>query len=253
MNKGSAATWASTFQQLAFTSTSTTLSPRTFEDFITKFKESFEHTDIKGNAIAWLSTTQMVKDKKDVFHPSLTDYISSFKNNVALSGITHHNVLIWYFSSSIPHALIRQVYSMDTPPDTITAWYAKAIHFQTQWERADLVARQHNYPTKQFYYHAPLPPKPAKDSNAMDVDVIHITKMTPQEQECCIKNGLCFCCCQSGHLSSACPFFPSDPKKCNPERKVKKVVNKDLPKLEEVEDDDEEETVRRISFTPLDF
>ena len=39
---------------------------------------------------------------------------------------------------------------------------------------------------------------------------------------------------------------PSDPKKGNPERKVKKVVNKDLPKLEEVEDDDD-------NFTPLDF
>ena len=142
---------------------------------------------------------------------------------------------------------------MDTPPDTITAWYAKAVHFQTQWERADLVAKQHDYPTKQFYYHTPSPPKPAKDSNAMDVDVIRITKMTPQEQECCIKNGLCFCCHQSGHLSSACPSFPSNPKKHKPERKVKKVINEDLPKLEEVKDGDDDETVRRISFTPLDF
>ena len=199
------------------------------------------------------SLTQMIKDKKDIFHSSLTDYISLLKNNVALSGITDHNVLIQYFSSSIPHALMRQVYSMDTPPDIITAWYAKAVHFQTQWEWADLVAKQHNYPTKQSYYHAHSPPKPAKDPNAMDVDVICITKMTPQEWEHCIKNGLCFHCCQSGHLSSACPSFLSDPKECNPERKVKKVVNKDLPKLEEVEDDDDDETVRRISFTPLDF
>ena len=135
MNKGSAATWASTFQQLGFTSAFTILSLRTFEDFITKFKEFFKHTDIKGNAIAWLSTTQMIKDKKDVFHPSLTDYISLFKNDVTLSRINDHNVLIQYFSSSIPQALMRQVYFMDTLPDTITAWYAKAVHFQTQWER----------------------------------------------------------------------------------------------------------------------
>ena len=88
----------------------------------------------------------------------------------------------------------------------------------------------------------------------MDVDVIRITKMTPQEREHCIKNSLCFCCHQSGHLSSACPSFPSDPKKHNPERKVKKVVNEDLPKLEEVEgDDDDDEIIRRISFTLLDF
>ena len=175
------------------------------------------------------------------------------KNNVTLSRITDHNILIWYFSSSIPCALMRWVYSMDTPLDTITTWYAKAVHFQTQWEQADLVAKQHDYPTKQSYYHAPSPPKPAKDSNTMDVDVICITKMTPEEWECCIKNSLCFHCGQSGHLSSACPSFPSDPKKCNPERKIKKVVNEDLPKLEEVKDDDNKETVRRISFTPLDF
>ena len=74
---------ASTFWQLTFAFTSTTLSLGTFEGFITKFKEFFKHTNIKGNTIAWLSTTWMVKDKKNIFHPSLTDYISSFKNNIA--------------------------------------------------------------------------------------------------------------------------------------------------------------------------
>ena len=57
-----------------------------------------------------------------------------------------------------------------------------------------------------------------------------------------------------GILAQPALQFPFDPKKCNPKKKIKKVTNEDLLKLEEVEDnEEEEEMVRGISFTPLDF
>jgi hypothetical protein len=62
-----------------------------------------------------------------------------------------------------------------------------------------------------------------------------------------MEKGLCFRCRKARHLATACPAFPS--KKPQNVRQVKE----DLPKLEEMESDDEDEVVRRIFFTPLDF
>ena len=36
-------------------------------------------------------------------------------------------------------------------------------------------------------------------------------------------------------------------------QKVQKVSSEELPKLKEIDDDEEEEVVRKISFKPLDF
>ena len=77
---------------------------------------------------------------------------------------------ILHFLAKISNMVLKWIACSIT---SITAWYAKAVHFQTQWEQADLVAKQHDYPTKQSYYHAPSPPKPAKDPNTMNIDVIH--------------------------------------------------------------------------------
>ena len=83
----------------------------------------------------------------------------------------------------------------------------------------------------------------------MDVDVVRVGKLTPEERKRCIEKGLCFRCRKPGHLSGECPSFPNK----KPGRQVKRVVQEEeLPKLWEV-DDDEEETVRRISFAPMDF
>ena len=40
---------------------------------------------------------------------------------------------------------------------------------------------------------------------------------------------------------------------CNSNQKVHKVSSEELPKLEEIDDDEEEGVVRKISFKPLDF
>ena len=83
----------------------------------------------------------------------------------------------------------------------------------------------------------------------MDVDVVRVGKLTPEERKRCIEKGLCFRCRKLGHLSGECPSFPN--KKLG--QQVKRVAQEEeLPKLREV-DDDEEETIRRISFTPMDF
>ena len=130
MTKGSALTWTTTFHTNCISDT--TISFGTFTDFITTFETLFKQQDVTGTAVAWLTTTRMTRKCNGSFNPSLMEYISAFQNHVALATITDQNVLIGYFSTGIPPALMKQIMSMDTVPEKIEEWYAKAIHFQTQ-------------------------------------------------------------------------------------------------------------------------
>ena len=95
----------------------------------------------------------MEKSKKNnSYSPSLTEYISTFKNHIALANISDPNVLIKYFSAGIPPPLMRRIMSMDTVPSTIDEWYKKAIAFQTHWERADDIAKRNSRSSHQTYH-----------------------------------------------------------------------------------------------------
>ena len=72
----------------------------------------------------------------------------------------------------------------------------------------------------------------------MVVDTIKVSKLTPEERKHCVEKKLCFCCQKPGHSSTACITFSQ---KGNP--KVQKVSSEELPKLEEIDDDEEEEVV----------
>ena len=91
-------------------------------------------------------------------------------------------------------------------------------------------------------YHSFSSPFPkSRDPDAMDVDMIKITRLTPEERKRCIEKGLCFRCQKPGHLSGACPTFSSlsTPKKI---RRVKqeKGAEEQIPSLRKVDDDDED-------------
>ena len=116
MKEGSATIWASTFTKKALSLSTPSLG--TWTAFHDNFKTSFIHIDVKNEAIAWLTTTSITKNLL------LGDYISQFKNHVALSEITHEDTLINFFSRGIPAPLMKQIYGMDTVPTTINEWYA---------------------------------------------------------------------------------------------------------------------------------
>ena len=247
MTKGSALTWASTFHTSCISGT--TISFGSFTDFVTAFETSFKQRDITGTAVAWLTTTRMTKKRDGTYSLSLTEYISTFQNNVALATITDHNVLIGYFSTGIPPSLMKCIMSMDTVPSKIEEWYSKAIHFQMQWERAEEIAQRNKQPMKGTYHSFSSPSPKGRDPDAMDIDMIKITRLTLEERKRCIKKGLCFCCRKPGHLSGACPTFSSlsTPKNI---RRVKqgKETEEQIPSLKEVDDDDED-VVRRVTFS----
>jgi hypothetical protein len=222
MKSGSAQTWASTYMQKVLAR-----SPPSFDAFadtVTAITEAFIHGDAQNEAINWLANTRVSAKLP------LTDYISQFKNNVALSKVTDENVLITFFAKGITTSMMRRIYSMDTAPTTIDQWYTKAVHFKNQWDKADYFAKSSGS-TYQYHQHQgkqSLPPKAPKDPFAMDVDSVRVGKLTDEERKRCRDNNLCFRCRKPGHSATACKV------KFDNSRTVGKVEEGEAPEPVEV-------------------
>ena len=236
MKEGSARLWALTETETTFTNNPPGF--RTWTDFLKRFSNSFIVKNTKEQAIAWLSTTK-VNDKLN-----LLEYISKFKNNAALSGITDQNVLINFFSRGIPTQLMKRVYSMDTIPNTIEKWYLQTLHFKHVWEKTNEIAKGWTNPFLPFQdnWNNNNHTQKKGDPNAMDVDAICIEKLTPKECQRCFDNNLCFKCRKPRHRSSQC---------WNPFINKQKQPTTTTTKIEEIPDNEESATIGRISM--MDF
>lgn len=95
-------------------------------------------------------------------------------------------------------------------------------------------------------------PTPTQNPNTMEVDVIKISKLTSKEKIHCQTESECYCCREKDHLSNQCPCFSRPPKKV---QHVQKPVNtwetKDEASLIELEDKENQATVRKIDFYVL--
>ena len=163
---------ASTFTKKALSLPTPTLG--TWTNLHNDFKTSFIHINVKNEAIAWLTTTTISKNLP------LGDYISQFKNQVALSKINHKDTLINFFSRGIPAFLMKQIYGMDAVPTKIDDWYTQTINFKMQWDRADAIAHRkpyNSYPTQKTNTHVQQTPK--TDPYAMDVDAVTAVFRSP--------------------------------------------------------------------------
>jgi hypothetical protein len=88
----------------------------------------------------------------------------------------------------------------------------------------------------------------------MDVDAIRIPKLTPLEREQCFKQGLCLRCKKAGHNATSCSTFSTNSSSFKgTTRKVAKAKKEDLPNLEEIEDNDNDEKVIEKASFSLDF
>ena len=59
-------------------------------------------------------------------------------------------------------------------------------------------------------------PRTTHDPNAMDINAISLSKLTPTKRARCIKEGLCFCCRKKGHSTNKCNNTRSTPTETYP-------------------------------------
>ena len=146
---------------------------------------------------------------------------------------------------------MKQIYGMDTVPTTIDGWYTRAVHFKTQWDRADAIASKKPYNPYPVQRNHANHQNPKVNPYAMDVDSIHIEKLTKEEREKCIKEGRCLQCRKPGHYSRNCttfqnnnsnplPYTKTPPKRPQEPRKVAKIEEVlEVQQGEEVSDEEE--------------
>ena len=233
MKKGVAQAWASDYFEQAMAQQPVTFG--TFDKFIENFKKVFTPIDSVGSAIAKLRTLSQ--------RGPVEEYISEFHTAAVRSKITDNAALIEFFTTGLKSALVHRILGMDTIPDTIELWYSKASHFDNQWLKAKAITarsnpsygsnHRNNSGKKKFYQKPSL--QKEKDPNAMDVDVVHLSK---EDRDRNIKEGCCFNCSNRGHMSRECP---------NKNKQFPKGVKKVEAKIEEVNSDEEEGTVALIT------
>ena len=136
-------------------------------------------------------------------------------------------------------------------PTTINDWYTRAIHFKTQWDRADTIASKKPYNPYPVQRNHTNHQNPKVNPYAMDVDSIHIEKLTKEEREKCIKEGRCLQCRKPGHYSRNCttfqnnnsnplPYTKTPPKRPQEPRMVAKIEEVlEVQQGEEVSDEEE--------------
>ena len=134
---------------------------------------------------------------------------------------------------------MKQIYAMDTIPTKIDDWYTCAIHFKTQWERADAIAHKkpyNPYPTQKNHTPIHQSSNPKVDPYAMDVNSIHIEKLTQEEREKYIREGQCLWCRKPGHYPRNCSAFPNNTPCPNTKQFQKKIQPepKRIVKIKEV-------------------
>ena len=232
MKKGVAQAWASDYFEQAMAQQPVTFG--TFDKFIENFKKVFTPIDSVGSTIAKLQTLSQ--------RGSVEEYISEFRTAAVRSKITDNAALIEFFTTGLKPTLVHRILGMDTVPDTIELWYAKASHFDNQWLKAKAITarsnpsygsnNRNNTGKKKFYQKPSL--QKEKDPDAMDIDVVRFSK---EDRDRYIKEGHCFNCSNKGHMSRECP---------NKNKQFLKGVKKVEAKIEEVDSDEEEGTVALI-------
>ncbi|KIK72606.1 hypothetical protein PAXRUDRAFT_21790 [Paxillus rubicundulus Ve08.2h10] len=175
MNKCTAGSWAEVYYEAAATS-----GWGTWDAFSDKFKKTFIVADVRRNALVKLTTLNQCQ-------------CGSLEN----TGLDTH--------------LSSQIVNMDTVPDTLDKWIAKAEHFHVQNQQIQALKSRITF--------VPRSSNPAHDPNAMDVDAV---KLTPLQQAEYMKKGLCFICGKQGHRST-------DHKSGRPSTKVSPSSSKPTP------------------------
>ena len=174
-------------------------SEKTFDKFMENFKITFYPFDTK--ATAHLDLSKLVQKTTHLPNGTTNDgfqqYITDSQNLTSKAGITDDITLIDQFSLGVDQQIATMILSMSTIPTTINEWIEKAKTFYAQKMRIQALRGGHPQPSTPF-------PRPQKDPNAMDIDNVTLSKLTPTECAKCIREGHCFHSRKTGHNATTC-------------------------------------------------
>ena len=204
MSSGRGAPYTETwYDKMADTSTAN--SEKTFNKFTQDFKTTFYPFDTKVTAHTILLSLRQTsfKEKNGTTNNGFQQYITDFQNLSLKAGMKEDFSLISQFSLGLDQKITDMILSMLTVPTTIKGWIDQSKIFHPQ--KICILALQKG----QIALQAHLPSRSHHDPNAMDVDAVTLSKLTPVERAKCIKEGRYFRCRKTGHNVWNCHTSPT--------------------------------------------
>ena len=199
MSGGSAILWKQSFWRNCIN----TGTFGSWDDFKTALRTSFDPADKEGDAVTKLQSASMTGKTAD-------EFIEEFKIYQGNSGVKEDRPLIEWFMAALPNSLRDKILQMETPPTTIQGWYTTASKFDNNWRKWKTISSrlkgESDTKKKGIKFPPRYTPPVYNDPNAMDTreDFIKARRMTIEEREKHIRNGLCFRCHQTGHVAREC-------------------------------------------------
>ena len=192
------------YDRMADTSIANT--EKTFDKFALNFESTFFPYDTKATARFELTKLAQKSFKRPdgVMDDGFQKYITDFQNLASKAGISDDVTLIDQFSLGLDQQLATMILSMSLIPTTVARWIEQAKAFHAQKMRI-LALKGGRLPS------TISSPRTTHDPNAMDIDTISLSKLTPTERARCIKEGLCFRCRKKGHSANKCNNARSTP------------------------------------------
>ena len=151
---------------------------KTFDKFAKNFETTFYPFNIKATAHSNLTklAQKTFREEDRTFNDGFQKFITNFQNLAAKAGISDETTLIDHFSLGIDQQIATMILSMSSIPTTLHEWLEKAKTFHMQKMRIAAIRGRKGNPS--FFTSRNPPPS---DPNAMDVDAISLTKLTPVE------------------------------------------------------------------------
>ena len=127
-------------------------------------------------------------------------YLSKFQYLVAPSQAGDTPTIRRLFAEGLDIQITTMIYSMEKVSTTLKAWMEKAIDFHKQKACIITLKKGQGLPLSLFSSNL----HSTKDTDAMDVNTIHLKKLSPADWAWCIRERLCFRCHKKGHSANEC-------------------------------------------------
>ena len=121
-----------------------------------------------------LEDLKQISTRKD---DGFQTYLSKFQYLVAQSNAGDTPAIRRHFAEGLDIQLATMIYSMEKVPTSLKAWMEKAIDFHKQKACIITLKKGQSLPLSSFSSNS----RSTKDPNAMDVNTIHLKKVSPAD------------------------------------------------------------------------
>ena len=186
-----------------------------YKNFLQKLDDTFKRANEEQEALFQLHQMKQRNDE------TADQTITRFREQASLAGVslTDNPLLaIDYLREVLNPRLVEKISLDVNEPTTFEEWVKLVVKYDNVWRRSKVMK---GFKGKRTTFTRgnlrPFTRTPARDPDAMDVDV-----MTTEEREKLMKSGACFRCKERGHLAKDCTKKATTSQNREPQKRTPK-------------------------------